>query len=259
MRAQADCQDGGCSKNARDALRASAYCTQQIANGQAGLNGDTFFDICFSGVQLASTETGFSSIWDELEQSLTTTGNCLKACNDNTECANDCLEDFADSSEETVAPVASLFDYHYTSDPSYYHSNNINARHVKCLNSCNNDANCEFYCTDKAADETAKAIDIQLGNIPTAEATFDQCDVTCQAWDWNCMKTCQGSSWVSALSLAQQPKEPVSLAKVQKWNKYDTASDQYYTQDSIKARNKYCLSRCNGDFDCKFFCNDLRW
>lgn len=61
-----------------------------------------------------------------------------------------------------------------------------------------------------------------------------------------------GPSWEYAL--IEMP-ETLSLA----FQPYAVANSDYYSEENNKDRYNKCVSLCNNDFDCKWYCGQMRW
>lgn len=176
----------------------------------------------------------------------------------------------------------------YAMGSGYYTSANINARYQKCNEQCDADykmspfvkSNCKFYCTNMKFDDNQIKFDINFGTKEDSNGWYpsNRCETWkkngwwyygngeysggCYEWDYQCLNSCLkslGISWQYAPSLAEKDQaELLSLTLAStgssKFDKTAVNNADYYSEENNTARKALCISKCDNDYDCKWYC-----
>lgn len=107
--------------------------------------------------------------------------------------------------------------------------------------------------------DTSMRIDINAGWKEDRIHFQDSCyQYSCYEWDYKCLLNCEGSNWEYApLILTQNAMALASSTST--FNPYDMTNEDYYSLANNEARYNYCKSLCHGDFDCKFYCSNMKY
>ena len=105
-------------------------------------------------------------------------------------------------------------------------------------------------------------IDIKMGTKPDRVYFKDYCyESRCYEWDYACLLKCEGPEWEYApMSLvATDSLLALKSSAPSTFDPYAVQNSDYYSNANNKARYDKCKSLCKNDFDCKFYCSNMRF